>query len=480
MAITWRETYKSVHLLRETLPRPSLHQVMLQNGSLYFCTLLCLNILDIVVIALQIKSTGESGSYVTQFLDPISSILSPRFLLDLRDINQSLNTGGSSISAGSIEFAGADLQSGQLRSFWDPAIGPLHDSAPDDEDLPIDAGRMQGDGITGVHRQPADPPDFVKVMPSSTPSSAAETIELYQQLIPNISCGIAVSVLLLYDTLLCADRESRLIWQRSKSVASALYFVNRYLPIVWNVLPLFTIYPVSDERYLSSPRLLPHIIISCLSLLGPAVFASLRVYALSEKSKALSAVTLVLSLAPFLITTTLLYRYRIVNYPAPINCTSINTETPTTKLAYYVHPATLASRACQILADLLVIGVTWRTTFQSVQMLQDTLRRPSLHQVLLQNGSIYFCTLASLYILDVALEVHQISSIGQGGSYVTAFLDPLSSILNSRFLLDLREIDEKLVAGGSSVSQGSLHFAGADLQPSVQLPSFGSADHLED
>ncbi|KAI0351085.1 hypothetical protein OH77DRAFT_1430099 [Trametes cingulata] len=308
-------------------------------------------------------------------------------------------------------------------------------------------------------------------MSSATASLDAQIVQLYQQLIPNISCGIAVSVLLIYDTILCSDRECRLIWRKPKSIASSLYFVNRYLPIVWNVLPLFTIHPVSDKVCLA--LIWSQIIISCLSLLGPAAFASLRVYALTEKSKVLSGATLVLSLAPFLITISVLYRYRIVNYAPPINCTSVNTESASLRLS-----VTLASRAAQILADLIVIAVTWRTTLKSVKMLTVTLRRPSLHQVLLQNGSVYFCTLASLYVLDVALEVHQISSVGQSGSYVTAFLDPLASILSSRFLLDLREIDEKLVVGGSSLSQGSLHFAGADVL-SGQLPPFlGPADDL--
>ncbi|KAI0351094.1 hypothetical protein OH77DRAFT_968479 [Trametes cingulata] len=279
-------------------------------------------------------------------------------------------------------------------------------------------------------------------------SVTAETIELYQQLIPSISCGIAVAALLLYDALLCIDREWRLIWRKPRSVASALYFVNRYLPIVWNVLPLFTIYVVSDKV---CPALIwSEIVVSCVSLLGPAVFAFLRMYALSGKSKVLSGVTLVLSLAPFLVTISVVYRESITEALVSL---------------------TLASRTSLVLANLLVVAVTWRTTLRSVQMLRDALQQPSLHQVLLQSGSIYFCTLTALYTLDVALEARQISSAGSGGSYVTVFLDPLASILNSRFLLDLRETDERLVAGGSSVSQGTVEFAGVDVL-SGQLPSF--------
>ncbi|KAI0351222.1 hypothetical protein OH77DRAFT_1430026 [Trametes cingulata] len=54
--MTWRVTYQSVRLMRDTGldGRPSLHQTLLQSGSIYFCVLAALNTTQIILTGLQV------------------------------------------------------------------------------------------------------------------------------------------------------------------------------------------------------------------------------------------------------------------------------------------------------------------------------------------------------------------------------------------------------------------------------------------
>ncbi|KAI0780908.1 hypothetical protein BD413DRAFT_608133 [Trametes elegans] len=125
-------------------------------------------------------------------------------------------------------------------------------------------------------------------------------------------------------------------------------------------------------------------------------------------------------------------------------------------------------------ADLLAIIVTWRKTYKTSQLVAETGCGPSLSKVMLNSGIVYFCSLAALNILDVVLGVVgiQVQTAGNG-TYVVIFVDPLSSLLICRFLLDLRSVSERL-ADGSSGSVSSLNFGGVGVRPQVPSnnPSF--------
>ncbi|KAI0351140.1 hypothetical protein OH77DRAFT_1524362 [Trametes cingulata] len=115
----------------------------------------------------------------------------------------------------------------------------------------------------------------------------------------------------------------------------------------------------------------------------------------------------------------------------------------------------LTGRIPAILADCLVLGITWRESYKTLGLLRTTDHSdsPSLHRVLLQNAP---------------------DALGQA-DYIIQFLDPASTILTSRFLLDLRATNEKM-SKYSSVSAGSLEFAGADILSGHPQPFLSFAD----
>ncbi|KAI0364167.1 hypothetical protein BV20DRAFT_974750 [Pilatotrama ljubarskyi] len=291
--------------------------------------------------------------------------------------------------------------------------------------------------------------------------SATAVIGLYQALYTLNYIIVDTTALVFYDVLICLHAEIRLVWRNPRSLGSILYVVNRYPILVDCVLVVVTMSPMSDNSCNVIGWLLN--ILQALRLLGPALFAALRIYALSGRNKLLTGTILLLSLAPFLATVSVTYNFPLANNPPPINCSSSGSYSKQVNIG-----RVLATRLPVILADCIIIGITWRESYKNLGLIRttsDDSGQPSLHRVFLQNGMLYFCVLLSLNKLDVIIELLQLTlpdALGQG-DYVTQYIDPINSILTSRFILDLRAVDEKLSTQGSSAGTSSLQFAGADI-----------------
>ncbi|OSD03809.1 hypothetical protein PYCCODRAFT_200988 [Trametes coccinea BRFM310] len=105
--------------------RPTLHRIMLENGTLYFLLLLCLNLLQLVFTKLSLDlSTLGSGSadysYIILFLDPLTSILISHFILNLRAANE---CSSSSIHS---SFVNGELQFAQQQELVNSLDGPVY------------------------------------------------------------------------------------------------------------------------------------------------------------------------------------------------------------------------------------------------------------------------------------------------------------------------------------------------------------------
>ncbi|KAI0765819.1 hypothetical protein BC629DRAFT_912223 [Irpex lacteus] len=83
VAVTWINTLSIIRLTREASSRnhKGVSYLVLRDGSVYFITLLLMNILSL--LAFRVKLMSNSATYV----DTLSSILISRFVLNLRDDN---------------------------------------------------------------------------------------------------------------------------------------------------------------------------------------------------------------------------------------------------------------------------------------------------------------------------------------------------------------------------------------------------------
>lgn len=58
------------------------------------------------------------------------------------------------------------------------------------------------------------------------------------------------AALLLYDTVLCIEKEVNYVWgspKTSRRVSRILYMYNRYMSVIWNILTLALISTFSDS-----------------------------------------------------------------------------------------------------------------------------------------------------------------------------------------------------------------------------------------
>ncbi|KAL1937394.1 hypothetical protein VTO73DRAFT_13800 [Trametes versicolor] len=108
--------------------------ILWENGNIYFCTLVAMNIADMVLTSVD-ASIFYQAEFVIELIDPISAILNSRFLLALYETNTHLERGGSSASSFStLDFGGADslraAVSPELPEFLNSLPRPIH-SLPD-------------------------------------------------------------------------------------------------------------------------------------------------------------------------------------------------------------------------------------------------------------------------------------------------------------------------------------------------------------
>ncbi|KAL1940485.1 hypothetical protein VTO73DRAFT_9057 [Trametes versicolor] len=276
----------------------------------------------------------------------------------------------------------------------------------------------------------------------------------------SLSCGIAVTVLLLYDVVLTSGQEYRYIWRNPKTwMSRTLYVCNSCASLFWLT-----------------------VVLELLSLAGSATFTTLRIYALSQKNRILSGIALVLSMAPFVINTSTQYQQLPSNLPAPLNCVGINIASRNLEIGWvlsfhrqYPEILTIASRGSLILVESLAIAVTWHQRRATIQLRTGSLKRPSLQQVMWENGAVYFLTLVSINTVDMVFFILSIAILpDENSSYVISFIDPISSILNSRFLLALHETNTRLEgAANTSLSSLTLNTGSSDTpsaRASPELP----------
>ncbi|KAH9852851.1 hypothetical protein C2E23DRAFT_885226 [Lenzites betulinus] len=154
--------------------------------------------------------------------------------------------------------------------------------------------------------------------------------------------------------------------------------------------------------------------------------------------------------------------YLYIRYISLMNLViALGTIEPVSDIA--IRAVTVVARSCAIIADCITIVVTWRATRTSRKVISDSFQQPSLQDVMWTNGNIYFITVMCGNLLDLILATLSITDPENNANWPIGFIDPITAILNCRFLLDLYETNSRLERGGSSFSQSdmSLHFTGS-------------------
>ncbi|TBU37926.1 hypothetical protein BD309DRAFT_1023245 [Dichomitus squalens] len=121
----------------------------------------------------------------------------------------------------------------------------------------------------------------------------------------------------------------------------------------------------------------------------------------------------------------------------------------------------VVTRSSLIASDLVVLYVTWYRTYATAKL---SLReggpgRKTFASIILLDGTVYFMTLLILNILHLSFTLTGVAARPFFVTSVVALLEePLTSILTSRFLINLQKAERKLDDSSESVSLGEVAF----------------------
>ncbi|RDX55163.1 hypothetical protein OH76DRAFT_872066 [Lentinus brumalis] len=349
------------------------------------------------------------------------------------------------------------------------------------------------------------PPLPATTMSESSTSDNVEIIAQYESLFVSLCCSYATFVYMCYDWMLTLDDEISLFWNRRVSAASILYFAIRYPVVIFWIMGYPTTH-LQGVRYVRRNRLpgvLPgteHIqlrgvhvhrdgdttsdiplpgYILCLArvridgtkqvscchrplLRFGANICQLREYGgsmLAGHQRDLTRRPLIQLIFRRTLSGRSPYMYRT---SAAWSATML-----TTRWVLF----TGISRGMLSVADLLVIIITWQKTSYTVQNLQGSVG-PSLAKTLLRSGIIYFIPLAFLNILHTILTETGAEQFLRNSSVVSLFIDPATSVLACRFLINLRRVE----FGHNDTSTGPSTFSTTmRFTPDVSNPTESTA-----
>ncbi|KAI0674248.1 hypothetical protein C8Q78DRAFT_966836, partial [Trametes maxima] len=169
----------------------------------------------------------------------------------------------------------------------------------------------------------------------------------------------------VWEYVVTFDREVSLVWTRKVNGASMIFLLNRYIMLIQFAVQLPLSFTISNEV-----RIIP--------LLGfepcSRPFSALRAYAMSNRTWPVAVIVFLLSITPA--------GYNIVRFSLlpPCYLPSPKRDVPDER------SGTTTTRICLIVADALVICVTWGRTYRFRASAAQANVKTSLLTLLLRDG----------------------------------------------------------------------------------------------
>ncbi|KAJ3012698.1 hypothetical protein NUW54_g1796 [Trametes sanguinea] len=254
--------------------------------------------------------------------------------------------------------------------------------------------------------------------------------------------SVAARALFIWDYLATLDREIEYVWGQRLSAASGLFVVNRYVNLLITLLELVEQAPFQTPKvFLVRPTALAS------TERQRRAFATLRVYAVWSRDWRPALPVLVLALmTPVSNLVASVQSIREVLHCSQVDSIWISLalrflhqDPPSDALFRQTLRLTctaivIAERATTTAYDALVLILTFIKTSQARRAAMSLSRRPSLVALILRDGAL-------LVIMNIAQIV--VAAEFPGNNFVAFFISPLTSILISRFLLNLREVAQE-------------------------------------
>ncbi|KAL1939182.1 hypothetical protein VTO73DRAFT_10223 [Trametes versicolor] len=264
-------------------------------------------------------------------------------------------------------------------------------------------------------------------------AAAAYLVDYYRTTLVEKSSMAGMLALMLYELAITFDREAKFFWNMPFSRTTAIFLLNRYSSLLKYPVSMVSYRStVSETRYACNALVRAGQTLEIIPYFVWAMFSAMRIRAITERNIMLFSLVFVLLCVPV---GTNLYLFAI--------------SVPDTVVL-------ILTRASAILGDAIVIGVTWFKTFRGWRAAVDANMRVSLSEMILRDGSIYFLVFLCLNVLHVVMALATTFS-----GIIAAYEEPLSSIMVSRLMLNLREVDQ--FARDAAADECTLQFDRATL-----------------
>ncbi|KAI0668025.1 hypothetical protein C8Q78DRAFT_1099000 [Trametes maxima] len=282
-------------------------------------------------------------------------------------------------------------------------------------------------------------------------------------------CNMSTEALLIYYYITTLHHEVQCL-QSPKNFGFYIFMTGRYIPLVVQILntPFFG---APSSQIVEQMGCKPYLLLGqILEYSQDLIWAGLRAYGLCQK-KVWSLIIFLFSISPFLVNLLALY-WQTIYIDPNVGCTFTRSVPIDISKSYSA-----------------VIIITWSTQYKSSQQSHLLGNTVTLSAVLFRNGNIYFIPLVALNTLQMILSFLSILNLTQGfqTGFISIFIAPITAILVSMFLIDLRDAASSKSRGSESLSSIvslRLDFIGATLpdprDPSVLLDGLGSATERED
>ncbi|EMD39750.1 hypothetical protein CERSUDRAFT_71615 [Gelatoporia subvermispora B] len=274
--------------------------------------------------------------------------------------------------------------------------------------------------------------------------------------------------LVLWDHASSLSKESETIWGRGFNSVTLLFYLNRWITFSWAIVNLMDMLPLGDIPSCKAVNYIGQLILILLTL-SWAAFSGIRVFAITGGCWWIAIPVCMLSMVS---AGTNLYGsffasyFEIESIPV-LGLQCINGKTlsaametmyviildclPDAEILSYMWAVAIATRVSAIVSDVLILLATWYKTF-TTRRLPDPLLKLLLRdeQDAQQTpGTMYFLALLALNVLNI---------IGWSTNAfifsVEDFTTPLSSLIMSHFLMNLRQLsrttDPQILSGSSN------------------------------
>ncbi|KAI0738618.1 hypothetical protein C8Q80DRAFT_1275587 [Daedaleopsis nitida] len=311
-------------------------------------------------------------------------------------------------------------------------------------------------------------------MSSDSGSDTAELIATYQSLFVDNACAFAVLALVIYDYAITLGQEIEMFWRRKLTGATALFLLNRYLLVLDYIFNIATIERSSEVAYVSyfpvchanHPVHHDYGRASCAVLVkaeNSLYNVQYRVTSPGQHSRLFNVPVALLvgllTLVPLGLNMSQ-FASGLTGMIDPIfGCTEVLPVDPNLAKKRKLHLSlTITSRTTLIVADLILIVVTWRSIPRRKESNQMGM---SFAGVLFRDGLLYFVVLFALNALHLIFTMVSIVDPLNPVSNVTIFtlprVRPSAAQCTARVQMSLLRIADVPRAGADTVSGRATH-----------------------